>query len=76
MTRGNQRDVDRERAQRRNQRGMQNSTLKSKDKNLNVVCEVCRQTFMCTIKRPTLEQHMESKHPKHQFRDCFPNFED
>lgn len=75
MTRGNQRDVDRERAQRRNQRGVQNSTLKSRDKDLNVVCEICRQTFMCTIKRPTLEQHIDSKHPKNKFQDCFPNFE-
>lgn len=75
MTRGNQRDVDRERAQRRNQRGVQNSTLKSREKDCNVVCEICRQTFMCTIKRPTLEQHIDSKHPKNQFQDCFPNFE-
>ncbi|EPR59323.1 zinc-binding protein [Toxoplasma gondii TgCatPRC2] len=75
MTRGNQRDVDRERAQRRNQKAVKNSTIKDADKNLSVVCDICKQSFMCTVKKPTLDQHVESRHPKNVFKDCFPKWE-
>lgn len=76
MTRGNQRDVDRLRAAQRNQKKEAKSTAKDKEKNLSVVCNICKQPFMCTVKRPLLEQHVESKHSKNSFVECFPTFDD
>lgn len=29
-------------------------------------------SFMCTTKRPELEQHASNKHPKDTFAKCFP----
>ncbi|PHJ22312.1 small conserved protein [Cystoisospora suis] len=75
MARGNQRDVDRERAQRRNARPTANSTIKDVSKNLSVICDICKQSFMCTVKKPTLDQHVEARHPKSSFQDCFPKWE-
>lgn len=75
MTRGNQRDVDRERAMKRAAgQGSGKSTLKQKDKINNILCNICKQSFMCTAKKPLLEQHVDSKHPKNSFDDCFPNW--
>ncbi|KAI8908064.1 At2g23090 like protein [Gorgonomyces haynaldii] len=49
------------------------SQLKVNQKALSVQCTVCKQTFLQTIKRPALEQHME-KHAGKDFNTCFPNF--
>eukprot|EP00922_Rhytidocystis_sp_ex-Travisia-forbesii_P005253 GHVS01007659.1.p1 GENE.GHVS01007659.1~~GHVS01007659.1.p1 ORF type:complete len:123 (+),score=23.57 GHVS01007659.1:281-649(+) len=75
MTRGNQRDVDRQRALNRSkQKEGGNSNLKDKEKNLTVICFVCKQTFMCTVKKPTLQQHVDARHDKQTFEQCFPSF--
>lgn len=76
MTRGNQRDVNRERANKRKERGPQvrgNSTLKQKDKNLTIICNICKQSFMCTVNKSILEDHVVSKHAKSSYVDCFPS---
>jgi hypothetical protein len=33
------------------------------------------QTFGCTVKKPELEAHCESKHPKHGFEVAFPDYD-
>lgn len=76
MTRGNQRDTNRDRALKRaalRAPGKGNSTLKEKERNLSIVCNVCKQTFMCTVNRGLLEQHVDAKHPRLSFPACFPN---
>jgi len=79
MTRGNQREINRIRSTKRQDKrapGDGNSTLKDQSKNLSIVCDICKQAFMCTTKRPTLEQHVEAKHAKNTFDQCFKNFQD
>ncbi|GAB68926.1 hypothetical protein PCYB_143540, partial [Plasmodium cynomolgi strain B] len=65
MTRGNQREVDRIRSSKRNDKAKQNSTVKDASKNLNVICKLCRHTFMCTVNPSILKEHHEKKHAKH-----------
>ncbi|KAF8822967.1 hypothetical protein IE077_004291 [Cardiosporidium cionae] len=73
MTRGNQREVDRLRAAKRASKTGAASTVKDREKNLSVICGICKQSFMCTVNRVTLNQHVESKHPKFGFEECFPH---
>jgi hypothetical protein len=30
---------------------------------------------MCNMTKPKLAEHVDSKHPKNSFADCFPNHE-
>lgn len=71
MTRGNQREVDRVRSSKRNEKKKPNSTVKDAPKNLNVICKVCRQTFMCTTSPQILKEHHEKKHAKNSYEECF-----
>jgi hypothetical protein len=38
----------------------------------NIICAQCKQAFMST-QRKMAEQHQESKHPKMDFKTCFPD---
>jgi hypothetical protein len=38
----------------------------------NIICSQCKQAFMST-QRKMAEQHQESKHPKMDFKTCFPD---
>lgn len=49
------------------------SILKEKGKLMNIQCMVCRMPFMLTTKKPELEAHASSKHPKSTFAQCFPS---
>ncbi|KAK6588270.1 DNA topoisomerase II [Cryptosporidium xiaoi] len=76
MSRGNQRDIDRQRAQKRQDRTAPKtgkSTIEQKDKILSIVCNICKQSFMCTANKQTLEVHVETRHPKLDYSQCFPN---
>lgn len=53
-----------------------NSQLKVNQSAMNVMCKICRQPFLLTIKRKALEAHLESKHAGKQFADCFPDYKD
>ncbi|KAH8741791.1 hypothetical protein FG386_001365 [Cryptosporidium ryanae] len=76
MSRGNQRDIDRQRAQKRQDRTAPKtgkSTIEQKDKILSIVCGICKQSFMCTANKQTLQVHVETRHPKLEYSQCFPN---
>jgi len=51
--------------------GAAKSQLKTNEAAKNVMCKVCRQAFLCTVKQPELEQHATNKHPKNAYADCF-----
>lgn len=73
MTRGNQRELSRQKAQKAALKKTDaHSILKDKEKSMNILCQICRQTFMCTSGRGILEQHVNSRHEKKNFQDCFP----
>jgi len=51
------------------------SQLKSNAAAQTIQCDVCKQTFQGTSKRPILQQHAENKHSgKANFDACFPKF--
>ncbi|PKS08233.1 hypothetical protein jhhlp_005175 [Lomentospora prolificans] len=50
------------------------SQLKSNAAACNIVCNVCKQTFLQTSKAPALTAHAENKHGK-TITDCFPEFQ-
>ncbi|KAL2914554.1 hypothetical protein HK105_205905 [Polyrhizophydium stewartii] len=56
-------------------KGSAKSQLKSNQAAMNIICGICRQTFLQTIKRKALEEHIESKHSGKEFSACFPGFE-
>eukprot|EP00448_Togula_jolla_P001594 CAMPEP_0170604384 /NCGR_PEP_ID=MMETSP0224-20130122/19393_1 /TAXON_ID=285029 /ORGANISM="Togula jolla, Strain CCCM 725" /LENGTH=80 /DNA_ID=CAMNT_0010929281 /DNA_START=78 /DNA_END=320 /DNA_ORIENTATION=- len=60
------------RAEKYNKDG--NSQLKQNAAAQTLVCNICKQTFMCTQKK-MLPLHQESKHPKNTFAECFPDAE-
>ncbi|KAF9929484.1 hypothetical protein BGZ65_005781 [Modicella reniformis] len=53
--------------------GNANSQLKANEAAKNIVCQICRQTFLCTIRTKALEEHATNKHSK-TINDCFPGF--
>ncbi|KAH9176956.1 DUF1909-domain-containing protein [Lactarius sanguifluus] len=48
------------------------SQAKSNDAAKNIVCTICRQSFLVTTRAPALEEHSQNKHSK-PMADCFPN---
>ncbi|KAI7840159.1 hypothetical protein COHA_005942 [Chlorella ohadii] len=50
------------------------SQLEVNNKALTIVCNICRQSFMCNMTEAKLREHSDSRHPKNTFADCFPNF--
>ncbi len=74
MTRGNQRDKDRERAQARAVKSVATSQIEANQRAMSIICTICRQAFMCTQKKAQLELHVSTKHEKSTFDQCFPNF--
>ncbi|KAH6569666.1 hypothetical protein BASA50_002137 [Batrachochytrium salamandrivorans] len=52
------------------------SQLKTNQAAMTVICSICRQTFLQTIKRKALEEHLEGKHSGKEFKACFPAFTD
>ncbi|KAJ5226471.1 hypothetical protein N7468_007696 [Penicillium chermesinum] len=47
------------------------SQIKSNQKAMSIMCQVCRQTFLQTTKAPALTEHASNKHNK-GLGDCFP----
>eukprot|EP00514_Thraustochytrium_sp_LLF1b_P000987 CAMPEP_0184523862 /NCGR_PEP_ID=MMETSP0198_2-20121128/9148_1 /TAXON_ID=1112570 /ORGANISM="Thraustochytrium sp., Strain LLF1b" /LENGTH=75 /DNA_ID=CAMNT_0026914997 /DNA_START=195 /DNA_END=422 /DNA_ORIENTATION=+ len=35
------------------------------------VCKICRQTFVSTVRKAELEVHVNNKHAKNVYADCF-----
>ncbi|PSC69625.1 small conserved [Micractinium conductrix] len=50
------------------------SQLKDNAKALSIVCNICRQSFLCNMTEAKLKEHSDSRHAKNTFADCFPNF--
>eukprot|EP01010_Urceolus_cornutus_P001906 NODE_2484_length_530_cov_630.987526_g1974_i0.p1 GENE.NODE_2484_length_530_cov_630.987526_g1974_i0~~NODE_2484_length_530_cov_630.987526_g1974_i0.p1 ORF type:complete len:79 (+),score=6.49 NODE_2484_length_530_cov_630.987526_g1974_i0:87-323(+) len=50
------------------------SILKTNDKAKTVQCSICKQAFLCTVREPEVRQHVDSKHSKNKFEDCFPTW--
>ncbi|OMJ22304.1 hypothetical protein AYI69_g5441 [Smittium culicis] len=50
-----------------------NSQLKVNETAKNIICTVCRSTFLCTSRAKSLAEHAENKHSK-TIKDCFPDF--
>ncbi|KAF9160198.1 hypothetical protein DFQ27_005056 [Actinomortierella ambigua] len=49
------------------------SQLKVNEAAKNIICTICRQTFLCTIRSKNLEEHATNKHGK-ALLECFPGF--
>ncbi|KAJ1946252.1 hypothetical protein FBU59_002072 [Linderina macrospora] len=73
MGNGAKAQMKRERNQK-NAGGNKNSQLEVNKKAMNVICQVCRTSFLCTISIKALEEHCENKHSK-TVKECFPGFE-
>ncbi|KAJ3268431.1 hypothetical protein HDV01_002755 [Terramyces sp. JEL0728] len=52
------------------------SQAKSNLAAMNVKCAICMQTFLQTVKRKGLEEHVNAKHAGKDVAACFPNFTD
>ncbi|EFN54259.1 hypothetical protein CHLNCDRAFT_135809 [Chlorella variabilis] len=48
------------------------SQLADNAKALSIVCQICRQSFMCNMTPAKLKEHSDSRHPKQKFEECFP----
>ena len=51
------------------------SQLAANQKAMSLKCKICMQTFMMTQKSQ-LPAHVDSKHPKAKWADCFPDIPD
>ncbi|KOS12763.1 hypothetical protein Malapachy_1371 [Malassezia pachydermatis] len=49
------------------------SQLKANEAAKSVICQICRQTFLMTVREPALKQHADNKHGK-DIKDCFPTW--
>lgn len=61
----------RDRNQAKNAKGKKGSQLASNTQAQNIICKICRTTFMCTMKPGNLMEHVDSKHPKNSPGECF-----
>ncbi|KAL7424163.1 hypothetical protein Q5752_001749 [Cryptotrichosporon argae] len=52
------------------------SQLKANAAALTIQCDICKQTFQGTSKKPLLQQHIDSKHSGKAFETVFPKFVD
>ena len=69
---GNRAKQKRERAMKRDAaKTTAHSQLKSNAAAKNIMCKMCRQTFMCTASEKELREHAENRHPKAEFSACF-----
>ena len=50
------------------------SQLADNAKAMSIVCNVCRQSFLCNMTAAKLKEHTDSKHAKLPFEQCFPGF--
>ena len=62
----------RKKAMEKAQKAAAGSQTKTNAAAMNVICQVCRQAFMCTLAPIKLKDHSDSKHPKMTFEQCFP----
>uniref|UniRef100_A0A0G4HUX0 Uncharacterized protein n=1 Tax=Chromera velia CCMP2878 TaxID=1169474 RepID=A0A0G4HUX0_9ALVE len=51
------------------------SQLKVNQQAMTTFCSVCRQPFMSTQNKMQLQQHVDGKHPKNSFDECFPGYQ-
>ncbi|RUP46087.1 hypothetical protein BC936DRAFT_147372 [Jimgerdemannia flammicorona] len=49
------------------------SQKKANEAAKSIICNVCRQTFLCTTREKALLEHSENKHSK-TVQECFPGF--
>ncbi|RAL07907.1 uncharacterized protein BO97DRAFT_408658 [Aspergillus homomorphus CBS 101889] len=49
------------------------SQLKANEAAKDIICQICRSTFLKTAKAPALTEHAQNKHNK-TLQDCFPGF--
>ncbi|KAF8499170.1 At2g23090 like protein [Russula emetica] len=65
-------------AQQKRERKAQNATKatksqsKSNEMAKNIICLVCKQSFLVTTRAPALEEHAQNRHSKTMV-ECFPN---
>jgi len=52
------------------------SQLKVNEAARNVLCKICRNPFLCTVKLPELQLHWQNKHPKVSVSIIFPSLAD
>lgn len=45
------------------------------ESNLSTVCMICRAPFTSVKMKAQLTGHVEAKHPKNTFIECFPGIE-
>jgi hypothetical protein len=51
------------------------SQLASNAKASSILCNICKQSFICTAKGAVLQAHVDSKHAKLSIAECFPGVE-
>ncbi|CAH1762075.1 1847_t:CDS:2 [Entrophospora sp. SA101] len=73
MGNGQKAQHKRERNQKTNGAKNTSSQLKANEAARTVICQVCRNTFLCTIRAKALSEHADNKHSK-TLQDCFPGF--
>ncbi|KAK9766338.1 hypothetical protein K7432_004661 [Basidiobolus ranarum] len=73
MGNGQKAQQKRERNAKLDKKNANTSQLKANAAAKSVICQTCRQTFLCTIREKALAEHAENKHSK-TTADCFPGF--
>ncbi|KAG8943194.1 hypothetical protein FRC04_003157 [Tulasnella sp. 424] len=66
----------RERNADKNAKKGSSSQSKTNEAAKNILCEICRQTFLVTTRLPQLQQHVDNKHSGKTVKDCFPKYEE
>ncbi|KAJ1730271.1 hypothetical protein LPJ61_003099 [Coemansia biformis] len=74
MGNGAKAKTKRERDQKKPGTGVAKSQLKVNEAAKNTICQRCRQTFLCTVRRDALEAH--STKCNAAFDVCFPTYVD
>lgn len=60
------------RARKQTAKKVAGSQLSANAKAMTIVCQICRTSFMCTTNQNTLKEHVQNRHSKNTYEECFP----
>ncbi|CAG8504730.1 9909_t:CDS:2 [Ambispora gerdemannii] len=73
MGNGQKAQHKRERAAKNGAKAGSTSQKKANEAARTIICSVCRNTFLCTVRTKALNEHATNKHSKN-LDECFPGF--
>eukprot|EP00808_Paulinella_micropora_P001626 g27930.t1 len=77
MVRGHAKEVAQQKNAQKKQKEAKQKASKGgppPNQSLNICCQLCKAPFMSKAAKKQLLDHIEAKHAKNKFEECFPGY--